>query len=88
VSVASQSEGIARILAPVLHITPDLGFEKCGVVDAAISLSNLSDKHVVSIGDGVAKSALLVTVPGAVVAKEVCDFLATLTAAYHGSAID
>jgi hypothetical protein len=39
--------------------------------------------------DGVAKSGVLAPVPpGAVVAKEVCDFLATLVVAYTGSAPD
>jgi hypothetical protein len=33
---------------------------------------------MVPIGDGVAKLELLAAVPGAVVAREVCDFLATL----------
>jgi hypothetical protein len=41
------------------------------------SLPLLSPK-VVSIDDGVAKSGLLPTVPEAVMAREVCDFLATL----------
>jgi hypothetical protein len=34
------------------------------------------------------KSSLLAMVPGGVVAREVCDFLATLTAIYPGSAVD
>jgi hypothetical protein len=62
----------------MLQTTPDLGFEKSDVIDAAVSLSPESGKHVVPSGD----------VPGAVVAREVCDFLATLVAAYPGSAVD
>lgn len=65
-----------------------LGFEKSGVVGAAVSLSPESCRHMVPFGDGVAKSRLLAKVPGAVVAREVCDFLATLAAAYPGSAVD
>jgi hypothetical protein len=78
VSAASESEGIDGILVPMLQTTPDLGFEKSDVIDAAVSLSPESGKHVVPSGD----------VPGAVVAREVCDFLATLVAAYPGSAVD
>jgi hypothetical protein len=51
----------------------------------SLSLSHESSEHVVPISDGVAKSGLLATMPEAVVAREVCDFLATLTAAYPGS---
>ena len=65
-----------------------LGFERSGVVDAAVSLSHESSRHVVPIGDGVAKSGLLAAVSGAIVAREVCGFLANLAAAYPGSAID
>jgi hypothetical protein len=64
-----------------------LGFEKCDVVDTAVSLSPEFDKQVVPIGDGVPKSELLSAVPGAVVAREVCDFLVTLTIAYPGSVV-
>jgi hypothetical protein len=39
-------------------------FEKCGVDDAAFSPSPEFGMHVVSIGDGVAKSGLLATVLG------------------------
>jgi hypothetical protein len=45
-------------------------------------------RHVVSLGDEVVKLRLLATVPGAVVAREICDFLATLATAYPNSAID
>jgi hypothetical protein len=45
-------------------------------------------RHVVPIGVGVAKSDLLATVPGGVVAREVCDFLVILVATYPESAID
>jgi hypothetical protein len=41
-------------------------------------------RHVVPFGVGVAKSSLLAMVPRGVVAREVCDFLATLTATYPG----
>jgi hypothetical protein len=44
--------------------------------------------HVVPIDVGVAKSDLLATVPGGVVAREVYDFLATFAATYPGSAVD
>jgi hypothetical protein len=64
-----------------------VAFEKCGAGDAAVSLSSESGSQVVSIGDGVAMSGPLRTVPGAVVAREVCDFLATLSVAFPGSAI-
>jgi hypothetical protein len=43
---------------------------------------------VVLVGDGVAKFGLLPTVAGAVVAREVCDFLATLAVSYPRSAVD
>jgi hypothetical protein len=39
VSSASECDGIDRILALVLQITSDFGFEKSGVVDATVSLS-------------------------------------------------
>jgi hypothetical protein len=64
-----------------------LGFEKSCDFDVAVSLSPESDRHVVPIGVGVAESGLLATVPGAVVAREVCDFLATLVVAFPGSAV-
>jgi hypothetical protein len=64
---------------PVLHESSDvysppcqaLGFEKCGV-DGKVSLSPEFGRQLV---------------PGAVVAREVCDFLATLVVAFPGSAI-
>jgi hypothetical protein len=43
-------------------------------------------RDVVPFGDGAAKSGLLA--PGGVVAREVCDFLATLAAAYPGFPVD
>jgi hypothetical protein len=58
-----------------------LGSEKSDVVDAAV------DMLVAPFGDGVAKSGLLATVPDAIVAREVCDFLATLATAYPGSIV-
>jgi hypothetical protein len=66
---------------------PCLGFEKCGVVEAAASISPESDRQVITIGDGVLKSGLLLTVPGAIVVREVCKFLATLPLAYTGFAV-
>ena len=81
----SDSHEISTLASPPCQA---LGFERSGVVDAAISLSPESGRHVVPIGDGVAKSGLLAAVPGAVVAREVCGFLANLAAAYPGSAID
>ncbi|KAM0841131.1 hypothetical protein ACQ4PT_059220 [Festuca glaucescens] len=80
--VRSGSHEFSDVVSP-----PCLGFEKCGVVDAAVSISPESDKQVVTIGDEVAKSGLLPTVSGAVVAREVCDFLANLALAYPGSAV-
>jgi hypothetical protein len=53
------------ILALVLQVTPDLGFEK------SVDVPDRDLRHVVPNSD----------VPGAVVAREVCDFLATLVAA-------
>ncbi|KAK1662151.1 hypothetical protein QYE76_050310 [Lolium multiflorum] len=61
--------------------------EKCVAVDVAVSPSPESGRQVVLIGDGVAKSGLLPIVDGAVVAREVCDFLATLAVAYPRSAV-
>jgi hypothetical protein len=63
----------------VLQITPDLDFEKSGIVDVVVSLSPESGRHEVPIG---------ATVSGAVIAREVYDFLTTLAAAYPGSAAD
>jgi hypothetical protein len=63
-----------------------LGFEKCDV-DGTISLSLESVRHVVPIDDGVPKSGPLSAVPRAIVAREVCDCLATLAIAYCGSAV-
>jgi hypothetical protein len=45
-------------------------------------------RHVVPFGVRVAKSGLLATVLVRVFAREVCDFVATLTATYPGSALD
>ena len=81
----SDSHEISTLASPPCEA---LGFERSGVVDVAVSLSPESSRHVVPIGDGVAKSGLLTAVPGAVVAREVCGFLANLAAAYPGSAID
>jgi hypothetical protein len=63
-------------------LSRSLGFEKSGVVDTAASFSPESGWHVVQFGGEVAKSGLLAEVPGALVAREVCDFLATLAVAY------
>jgi hypothetical protein len=38
-------------------------------------------RHVIPIGDRIAKSKLLATVLGAIIIKEVCDFFATLAIA-------
>jgi hypothetical protein len=67
-----------------------LGFEKSGVVDAAVSLSlsSRSDWHVLPYDNGVAKLGLLPTVPGAVVAKEIYDFLTTLATSCPESAFN
>jgi hypothetical protein len=45
-------------------------------------------RHLVPIDVGVAKSDLLATVPEGVIAREVCDFLATFAVTYPGSAVD
>jgi hypothetical protein len=65
-----------------------LAFEKCGDIDASVSLSAESGRQVVHIHDTVAKSGLLPMVPGAIVAKEVSEFLAILAVAFQGSAVD
>jgi hypothetical protein len=62
-----------------------LWFEKCSVVDVAVSLSHESGKKMVPIDCRDAKFELLPTVPGAVVAREVCDFLVTFVVAFPGS---
>ena len=79
---ASEREGMDMIVAQAV------GLEKSGDVDASVSLSPESSMHVVLVGVGVAKSGVLTPVPGAVVAREVCDFIATMVAAYPGSAVD
>jgi hypothetical protein len=66
---------------------PCQAHEKCVAVDVAVSPSPESCRQVVLIGDGVTKSGLLPTMAGAVVAREVCDFLATLAVAYPRSAV-
>jgi hypothetical protein len=45
-------------------------------------------RHVVPFDVGVAKSGLQATVSGGVIAREVCDFLATLAATFPASAVD
>jgi hypothetical protein len=45
-------------------------------------------RHVVPFDVGIAKSGLPATVSGSVVAREVCDFLATLAATFPASAVD
>jgi hypothetical protein len=58
-----------------------LDSEKSDVIDAAV------DMLVAPFGDGDAMSGSLSTVPGAIVAREVSDFLATLASAYPGSTV-
>jgi hypothetical protein len=53
----------------VLQTTPDLGFEKSGVVKVAVSLSPEFGRHLVPIDDGVTKSGWLTTVAEAIVAR-------------------
>jgi hypothetical protein len=65
-----------------------LGFDKSGVVDDDVPPSPEFERHVFPFGDEVAKSGLLETVQGALIAREVCDFRATLVAAYPGSTVD
>jgi hypothetical protein len=62
-----------------------LWFEKCSVVDVAVSLSPEYGRQMVPIDGGDAKFELLPTVPRAIVAKEVCDFLVTFVVAFPGS---
>jgi hypothetical protein len=74
------SHEISAVTSP---LSQELGFDKIGVVvDADAPLSPEFDKHVVPFGGEVAKSG------SDVVAREVCDFLATLVAAYPGSELD
>uniref|UniRef100_A0ACD5YJ52 Uncharacterized protein n=1 Tax=Avena sativa TaxID=4498 RepID=A0ACD5YJ52_AVESA len=79
VSAASECEGMGLIMAE------ELDFEESGDVDAAVPLSPESGRLMVSTGDGAAKSGVVTPVPGVVVAREICDFLATLVAAYPGT---
>jgi hypothetical protein len=78
------SHGFSDVASPLCQAP---GFEKSGVDDAPVCPSPESGMQVVPPGDGVAKSGLLPTVPGAIVAREVCDFLATLAVAFPGSAV-
>jgi hypothetical protein len=88
----SSAEQKSSVVTPELH-------ELCGDSSVVPELLKLGGgkvmppsvdevRHVVPFGVGVAKSSLLATVPGGVVAREVCDFLATLAATYPGSAVD
>jgi hypothetical protein len=70
---------LACVLGCAFFACQTLGFEKCGGVGDEVS--------VIPVDDGVTKSGLLPTVPRAVVAREVCDFLATLAVAFPGSAV-
>lgn len=70
-----------EILVVASPLSQALGSEKSDVVEAAV------DRLAAPFGDGVAMSGLLPTAPGAIVAREVCDFLATLATAYPGSAV-
>jgi hypothetical protein len=65
-------------------VAETLDLEKGGDVDSPVSLSPGSDRQVVPIGEGVAKSGVLTHVPRAFVVREICVFLATLAAAYPG----
>jgi hypothetical protein len=83
--VRSDSYEISVVTSPP---SQTLCFEKSGVADAYVSLLSESDRHVVHIRDGVAKSGLLATVPRVVIARDVFDFLASLPVAYPGSVFD
>jgi hypothetical protein len=61
-----------------------IGFEKIGVVDVVVSPSRVSSRCLVPIVDRVVKSNM----PGDVVTREVCDFLATLAATFPRSTVD
>jgi hypothetical protein len=69
-----------EILGVASPLSETLGFKKSGVVVVDVSLSIESGGHVVPISDEVARSSLLATVSGAVVVREVFDFIATLAA--------
>jgi hypothetical protein len=82
----------------VVEITPEL-HELCGNLSVVPELLELRGgevmppsveevRHVVPFDVGVAKSGLPATVSGGVVAREVCDFLATLAATFPASAVD
>jgi hypothetical protein len=82
----------------VVEITPEL-HELCGDSSVVPELLELGGgevmppsveevRHVVPFDVGVAKSGLPATVSGGVVAREVCDFLATLAATFPASAVD
>jgi hypothetical protein len=83
--VRSHSHEISVVASPP---SETLGFEKSGVVGVDVSLSFESGGHVVPIADEVARSSLLATVSGAVVAREVFDFLATMVANYPAYDVD
>jgi hypothetical protein len=54
-------------------------------VDSGIWFSPKSIGHVIHVGGVVAKSGALTHVPKSLFTKEICDFLATLTATNPGS---
>jgi hypothetical protein len=72
------------ILVVTSSLSEAFGCDKSGVVDDDAPILPESNMHVVPIGDEVAESG----VQGVVVAREVCNFLATLAAAYPGSTVD
>jgi hypothetical protein len=65
-----------------------LGFEKSCVVDVAVSLSHESGWHVVSIGDGLLSQDYWQQFSKVSSSPKACVFLATLVAAYPGSAVN
>ena len=70
---------------PPLEPNQMLDFEEKGHSYVAMSCSSESIGHVVPVGDVVVAPKAMARVPGALIAKEICDFLATLDAANPGS---
>lgn len=80
--VKLDSLDISSVASPPSQV---LDSGESGDVDVVASLSPESDMHVISIGDVVDKPTVLAPASGAIIAREVCDFLATLVAVYPGT---
>ncbi|XBI96188.1 hypothetical protein VPH35_032508 [Triticum aestivum] len=79
-----ESSVVALPPLPPLEPSQMLDSEK-GDSDVAMSCSSVSIGQVVPVGDMVVAPRALARVPGALIAKEICHFLATLDAANPGS---